>query len=74
MEMAPVNGFEEVEKAAVAHEAREGLGRPHPHTSRAKDVEAALMRYLATEEYRESAASSHAADGDEGRSDSEESS
>lgn len=74
MEVAPVSSFEGVEKAAAAHEAREALGRPQPSTSRANEVQAALMHYLASEEHRESAASSHAADGGEEQSDSEESS
>lgn len=48
-----MNSFEGAEKAAAAHEAREAVGHPQRHRGRAADVEAALMRYLATEEYHE---------------------
>lgn len=69
-----MNSFEGVEKAAAAHEAREAAGRPQRPSSRANEVEAALMHYLTTEEYRERAASSHDAADDDERPDTDESS
>ncbi len=53
-----MNSFERVENAAAAHEAREAVGHPQRHRGRAGEVEAALIRYLATEEYRERAGTS----------------
>jgi hypothetical protein len=68
-----VDGFEGVEKAAAEHEAREAVGgaqrRPGSRTS---EIKSALMRYLASEQYRESVVSTHRADDDERRGSDEE--
>jgi len=48
-----VNDVQRIENAAAASEAREAVSRPHPGGSRAADIEAGLMRYLAAEQYHE---------------------
>ena len=48
-----MNESRNIENAAAASEAAEAAGRPHPRGSRAGDVESALMRYLAAEQYHE---------------------
>lgn len=63
-----MSSFEGVEKAAAAQEAREAVGRAH--RGRAEEVEVALKRYLAAEEYLEQAEPSP--DAGHGRSDSDE--
>lgn len=60
-----MNNFDEVEKAAAAHEAREAAGRPQRPSSRTDEVAAALKLYLATEQHRERADSSRAGGDDE---------
>lgn len=63
-----MSGFEGVEKAAAAREAREAVGSSQRHTSsRTDEVEAALMHYLATEQYHEREAPPHATEDDEPR-------
>ena len=44
-----------MENAAAAKEAADAAGRPHARGSRAGDIEAGLMRYLAAEAYHEKA-------------------
>lgn len=67
-----MSGFEGAEKAAAAREAREAVGSSQRHTSsRTDEVKAALMHYLATEQYHEREASPHATEDDE-RRDSDE--
>ena len=56
-----MNNFDEVEKAAAAHEAREAVGGSQQRSSRTDEVKAALMLYLSTEQHRERAESSQAA-------------
>jgi hypothetical protein len=51
-----VNDFKGIENAATAKEARDAAGRPHPRGARTGDIEAAMMRYLAAEQYHEKAA------------------
>jgi hypothetical protein len=48
-----VNDFKGIENAATASEARDAAGRPHPRGARAGDIESAMMRYLAAEQYHE---------------------
>jgi hypothetical protein len=48
-----VNDVQRIENAVAAGEAREAAGRPRARGSRAGDIEAALMRYLAAERYHE---------------------
>jgi hypothetical protein len=48
-----VNDFKGTENAATAKEARDAAGRAHPRGARAGDIEAAMMRYLAAEQYHE---------------------
>jgi hypothetical protein len=50
-----VNENQRVENATAARDAAEAAGHPHPRGSRAGDLEAALMRYLAAEQYHEKA-------------------
>lgn len=50
-----MNENQRVENATAASEAAEAAGHPHPRGSRAGDLEAALMRYLAAEQYHEKA-------------------
>jgi hypothetical protein len=50
-----VNENQRVENATAASEAVEAAGHPRPRGSRAGDLEAALMRYLAAEQYHEKA-------------------
>ena len=64
-EVAPVNSFEGVEKAAAAHEAREAVGSPQRRTGNRGDVVgAALMHYLSTEEAHARATSPRDPDGE----------
>lgn len=65
-----MSSFDGVEKAAAAHEARDAVGRAQRHQGRAEQVEAALIRYLASEEYHEHAGTSR--DAGDGRSGSDE--
>ena len=60
-EVTTMNNFDEVEKAAAAHEAREAAGRPQRRSSRTDEVSAALKLYLTTEQHRERTESSRAA-------------
>lgn len=48
-----MNDFKRTENAAAAREAAEAAGHPHTRGSRAGDIEAGLMRYLAAEQYHE---------------------
>ena len=48
-----MNDYQKLENAAAAAEAAEAAGHPHPRGSRAGDIEAGLMRYLAAEAYHE---------------------
>lgn len=48
-----MNDFTGVENAATTKEARDVAGRPHPRGARTGDIEAAMMRYLAAEQYHE---------------------
>ncbi|GAB3015404.1 hypothetical protein GCM10011376_06070 [Nocardioides flavus (ex Wang et al. 2016)] len=57
-----MDGFDEVEKAAAAREARDAVGARQHRTSKSDEVEAALMRYLAGETYRERAKPADTAD------------
>lgn len=64
--MAPVSSFDEAEKAAAAKEARDAVGSTQRRSgSRTDEVEAALMHYLATEQYHERGAPPHATEDDE---------
>lgn len=45
--------YKGMENAAAAKEAADAAGRPHARGSRAGDIEAGLMRYLAAEAYHE---------------------
>ena len=45
--------YKGMENAAAAEEAADAAGRPHARGSRAGDIEAGLMRYLAAEAYHE---------------------
>jgi hypothetical protein len=59
-EVAPVNSFDKVEKAAAAREARDAVGSAHRRAgSRGDEVAAALVHYLSTEQYHERAAAPH---------------
>ena len=42
-----------IEKAAASSEAAEAVGRRDPRGTRGGEVEAAMMRYLAAEQYHE---------------------
>jgi hypothetical protein len=48
-----VTDYKGMENAAAAKEAADAAGRPHARGSRAGDIEAGLMRYLAAEQYHE---------------------
>jgi hypothetical protein len=49
-----VNGVQGIENAAASGEAREAVSLPHAGGSRARDIEAGLLRYHETvEETRE---------------------
>ena len=50
-----------MENAAAAREAADAAGRPHARGSRADDIEAGLMRYLAAEQYHEKVEESRSA-------------
>ena len=45
--------YQGMENARAAKEAADAAGRPHARGSRAGDIEAGLMRYLAAEAYHE---------------------
>lgn len=61
-----MSGPEGAENAAAAREARDAVGSPQRRTgSRTREIKAALMRYLTTEQYRERTASSRASDHDD---------
>lgn len=47
--------YKGMENAAAAKEAADAAGRPHARGSRAADIDAGLMRYLAAEQYHEKA-------------------
>jgi hypothetical protein len=64
---AVVNDVERIEKARAAADAAETAGHPHARGSRAGDIEAGLMRYLAAEAYHEKVAEER--DTDKGTSD-----
>lgn len=49
-----------MENAAAKREATDTAGRPHARGSRAGDIEAGLMRYLAAEAYHEKVEESRA--------------
>lgn len=53
MEVGAVSDYQKIEKAEVAREARDAAGRPRARSSKADILDAALMRYLAAEEYHE---------------------
>jgi len=57
-----VNDFQKTENAAAARDAADAAGHPHPRGSRAGDIEAGMMRYLAAEAYHEKVAESREAD------------
>jgi len=57
-----MNDAQRIESARAAAEAAEAAGHPHARGSRAGDIEAGLMRYLAAEAYHEKAAENHEAD------------
>jgi hypothetical protein len=57
-----VNDFKGIENAATAKEARDAAGRAHPRGARAGDIQAAMMRYLAAEEYHEKVEETRAAE------------
>ena len=48
-----MNDYRGVENAAAAKEAAATAGHAHPRGSRAGDIEAGLMKYLAAEQYHE---------------------
>lgn len=48
-----MSDYQRNESAAAAREAAEAAGHPHARGSRAGDIEAGLMRYLAAEQYHE---------------------
>jgi hypothetical protein len=48
-----VNDYQKTEKAAANREAVGFAGRPHPRAFNAEAVDAALIRYLAAQEYHE---------------------
>jgi hypothetical protein len=48
-----VNDFKQAENAATGKDALDSAGRPHPRGARTGDIEAAMMRYLAAEQYHE---------------------
>jgi hypothetical protein len=57
-----VNDNQRIENASAAREARAGAGRPQPRGARASDIDAALIRYLAVEQYHEKVEEDRAAD------------
>ena len=57
-----MNDIQRTETARAAAEAAETAGHPHARGSRAGDIEAGLMRYLAAEAYHEKAAETREAD------------
>ena len=57
-----MNDVQRIETARAAAEAAETAGHPHARGSRAGDIDAGLMRYLAAEAYHEKAAETHEAD------------
>ena len=61
-----MSDYQRIEKEAAGREARAAVGS-YPRGSRAGDIDAALMRYLAAEEYHEKVEETQAAghDGDE---------
>ena len=48
-----MNDVQRIENAAAASEARDAVGRPRTRGSRAGDIEAGLILYLAAEQYHE---------------------
>jgi hypothetical protein len=60
-----VNDTQRIENAAAAREAAEAAGRPHARGSRAGDIEAGLMRYLAAEQYHEKVEETRAEKGED---------
>ena len=57
-----MNDNRRIENASAAREARDAAGRPHPRGARSGEIDAALMRYLAAEQYHEKVAETREAD------------
>jgi len=60
-----MNDYRGAENAAAAKEAAATAGHAHPRGSRAGDIEAGLMRYLAAEQYHEKVEETREKDADE---------
>jgi hypothetical protein len=63
-----VTDYKRMENAAAAKEAADAVGRPHARGSRAGDIEAGLMRYLAAEQYHEKVEESRSEEKEAGES------
>ena len=63
-----MNDIQGIENAATTTEARDAAGRAHPRGARTGDIEAAMMRYLAAEQYHEKVEETREAEGESGPS------
>ena len=57
-----MNDYRRIENASAAREARDAAGRPRPRGARSDEIDAALMRYLAAEQYHEKVEETREAD------------